>query len=180
MKISFITGNKSKAEQLAFHLDMPVEHHKLDLQEIQSLDLEEIVRDKAQRAWDILKTPVLVEDTSLTFPALGKLPGPLIKWFLTQLDNEGLARLVDGKDRTAIAEVKFGLHDGSACHIFTGTIQGKVAETPTGEKGFGWDPIFIPDGSSKSWAEMTLEEQAETSMRRIALRELQAFLKDRQ
>lgn len=180
MKITFITGNKSKAEQLAFHLDMPVDHHKLDLVEIQSLDLEEVVRDKAQRAWEILKTPILVEDTSLTFPSLGKLPGPLVKWFLTELGNEGLARLVDNKDRTAIAEVKFGLHDGNTCHIFTGTIRGTVAEAPVGEKGFGWDPIFIPEGSTKTWAEMTLEEQADTSMRRIALRDLQAFLKNQE
>jgi len=179
MKITFVTGNKSKAEQLAFHLSLPVEHRKLDLAEIQSLNLEEVVRDKAERAWNILKTPVLVEDTSLTFPALGKLPGPLIKWFLTELGNEGLTRLLDGKDRSAQAEVMFGLHDGTECHIFTGSIQGSVAESPQGEIGFGWDPIFIPQGSDKTWAEMTLEEQSDTSMRRIALKKLQEFLSDK-
>lgn len=174
--LTFITGNKAKAEQLAYHLHTPVNHHKLDLDEIQSLDLEEVVREKAERAFAILKTPVLVEDTSLTFPALGRLPGPLIKWFLKELDNEGLARLLDGKDRTAIAEVMFGLHDGTACHLFSGSMQGRIAETPRGEHGFGWDPVFIPEGHDKTWGEMTLEEQKETSMRRIALTKLQTFL----
>jgi len=176
MQITFITGNISKAEQLAFHLNVPVKHHKLDLIEIQSLSLEEVVRDKAERAWNILKTPVLVEDTSLTFTALGKLPGPLIKWFLTELDNDGLCRLLDGKDHGAQAEVMFGLYDGKECHLFTGSIKGTIALSPRGEKGFGWDPIFIPEASQKTWAEMTLEEQADTSMRRIALRKLQNFL----
>ncbi|MEI6478041.1 MAG: non-canonical purine NTP pyrophosphatase [bacterium] len=174
--ITFITGNTAKAEQLAFHLKAPIAHKKLDLVEIQSLDLEEVVRDKAERAYAIMQSPVLVEDTSLRFSALGRLPGPLIKWFLTDLGNDGLAHLVDGKDRTATAEVMFGLHDGTTCHIFTGSKKGRIAEIPRGEKGFGWDPVFIPEGHDKTWAEMTLEEQSETSMRRIALAKLQEFL----
>lgn len=174
--ITFITGNAAKAEQLAYHLEIPVNHHKLDLIEIQSLDLEEVVRDKAERAFAILKSPVLVEDTSLIFPALGNLPGPLIKWFLTELGNEGLTRLLDGKDRTAIARVLFGLHDGSTCHLFMGERRGSIAESPHGSMGFGWDPIFIPENCSKTWGEMSMAEQSDTSMRRGALQELHAFL----
>lgn len=174
--ITFITGNQAKAEQLAFHLKTPLIHQKLDLVEIQSLDLEEIVRDKAKRAYDIVKSTVLVEDVSLVFPTFGKLPGPLIKWFLTEIGNKGLTQLLNGKDRTAIAQVMFGLDDGISCHIFTGSKNGSIAEAPQGELGFGWDPIFIPEGHSKTWGEMDLEEQKDTSMRRIALIKLQAFL----
>jgi len=90
--LTFITGNTAKAEQLARHLEYPVTHQKLDLPEIQSLDLKEIVEHKAKEAYKQIKKPVLVEDTSLTFSVLGKLPGPLIKWFLTELDNAGLCR----------------------------------------------------------------------------------------
>ena len=175
-EITFITGNKAKAEQLAFHLHMPVAHHKLDLHEIQSLSLEEVVRDKAERAYSILKSPVLVEDASLTFQALGALPGPLIKWFLVELKNEGLAELLNGKDRSAVAEVMFGYYDGIDCQIFSGSTNGSIADVPRGELGFGWDSIFIPEGQSKTWAEMTLEEQKDTSMRRIALAKLEVFL----
>lgn len=87
--ITFITGNVSKAEQLARHLDYPVSHEKLDLPEIQSLDLNEIIEQKAKEAYTKIRKPILVEDTSLIFLALGRLPGPLIKWFLTELDNNG-------------------------------------------------------------------------------------------
>lgn len=176
MDITFITSNPAKAEQLAYHLKMPITHRRLDLPEIQSLDLEEIVRNKAQRAYDILHSPALVEDVSLTFPALGKLPGPLIKWFLGELGNDGLARLLDGKDRTAIAQVCYGLHDGTTCHLFIGEARGQITDEPRGAHAFGWDPLFIPDGSTKTWGEMTMAEQSATSMRRIALEGLERFL----
>lgn len=175
--LTFVTGNKSKAEQLARHLEFQVSQQKLDLAEIQSLDLEEIVRRKAEEAYRIVQSPVLVEDTSLTFHALGKLPGPLIKWFLTELDNDGLCALLKGKERNATAKVMFALFDEKECHIFSAEKQGTIAETPKGDRGFGWDPIFIPNDYSKTWGEMDDNEQKETSMRRIALKELESFLK---
>jgi len=176
--LTFITGNAAKAEQLERHLDYPVSHQKLDLIEIQSLDLNEIVAHKSREAYAHIQGPVLVEDTALTFHALGKLPGPLIKWFLTELDNEGLCRLLDGyKDRIALAEVCFALYDGNALHIFDGQMKGTVAHSPRGDRGFGWDPIFIPDGYTKTWGEMTNDEQKATSIRRIALKKLEAFLR---
>jgi non-canonical purine NTP pyrophosphatase (RdgB/HAM1 family) len=175
--LTFITGNAAKAEQLAYHLDIPLAHHKLDLAEIQSLDLQEIVEHKVREAYRQLGTPVLVEDTALTFHALSRLPGPLIKWFLNELDNKGLTHLLDGyPDRSATAEVLFGLYDGQTLHTFGGSMKGRIASHPRGERGFGWDPIFIPDGHEQTWGEMTPEEQSSTSMRRIALKKLQAHL----
>jgi len=176
-KLTFITGNAAKAEQLGRHLDFPVVHQKVDLTEVQSLDLAEIVEHKAKEAFKLVGTPVLIEDTALVFNALGRLPGPLIKWFLTELDNEGLARLLDGyNDRSAKAEVLFGLYDGQELRTFYGCAEGSISETPRGERGFGWDPIFIPKGHNKTWGEMTPDEQKETSMRRIALKKLEAEL----
>ncbi len=176
-RLTFITGNAAKAEQLAYHLEIPVDHQKVDLPEIQSLDLREIVEHKARGAYAIIGKPVLVEDTALTFHALGRLPGPLIKWFLTELDNPGLARLLDGyEDRSATAEVLFGLYDGQELKTFRGHMAGRVADQARGERGFGWDPIFVPEGHEKTWGEMTMEEQKATSMRRIALKKLEAEL----
>jgi non-canonical purine NTP pyrophosphatase (RdgB/HAM1 family) len=177
--IIFITGNAAKAEQLGRHLDYPVFHKKLDLPEIQSLDLKEIAERKAKDAYKIMKSPVLVEDVSLTFNALGKLPGPLIRWFLEELGNDGLCKLLDGQNKSATAEVCFGLYDGKILKTFSGKISGTIAEKPRGEKGFGWDSIFIPEGSRKTWGEMSAEEQKKTSMRRIALKKLEKFLLER-
>lgn len=179
MTVTFITGNTSKAEQLGRHLEFPVEHKKLDLHEIQSLDLREIIEHKAKEAYMQIQAPVLVEDTSLIFHALGRLPGPLIKWFLTELDNGGLCKILDGyDDRSALAQVCFGFYDGEELKIFEGEMKGEIAKSPRGDRGFGWDPIFIPEGHTKTWGEMDHEEQKETSMRRIALKKLERYLKE--
>jgi non-canonical purine NTP pyrophosphatase (RdgB/HAM1 family) len=178
--ITFITGNAAKAEQLGRHLEHPVAHKKLDLPEIQSLDLHEIIEHKTREAFKQVGGTVLVEDTSLTFKALGKLPGPLIKWFLTELNNEGLCKILNPyEDRTAVAEVCFGLYDGGELKIFEGQTEGMIADVPRGERGFGWDPVFIPKGSEKTWGEMDVDEQKSTSMRRIALLKLEEYLKNR-
>ena len=177
--LTFITGNLSKAEQLGRHLKYPVNHTKLDLNEIQSTDLETVVSHKATEAYRILGKPVLVEDTSLIFTALGKLPGPFIKWFLESLGNDGLCNLLNGFiDRSAKAEVMFGLHTGKRVVVFDAQIHGTIAPSPKGEKGFGWDPIFIPQGYKKTWGEMNMEEQDNTSMRKIALAKLESYLKN--
>lgn len=174
----FITGNAAKAEQLSWHLGVTLDHQAADVPEIQSLDLEEVVEYKAKAAYETVKRPVLVEDTSLVFHALGRLPGPLIKWFLNELGNEGLCRLLDNyEDRSATATALFGYYDGENLLTFEGQVEGKIAEKPVGEHGFGWDPIFIPKGYDKTWGEMTKEEQSDSSMRRIALKKLESYLK---
>jgi inosine triphosphate pyrophosphatase len=83
--MTFITSNAGKAKYLTDYFHLSVYHLKLDLNEIQSLSLKEVVEDKARRAFEIVRSPVLVEDVSLTFTALKALPGPLIKWFLETL-----------------------------------------------------------------------------------------------
>ncbi|HZR38576.1 MAG TPA: non-canonical purine NTP pyrophosphatase [Ktedonobacteraceae bacterium] len=177
-RITFITSNAGKARLLSQYLDFPVIHKPIDLIEIQSLDLSTIVEYKAKEAYQHVLSPVLVEDTSLRFLALGKLPGPLIKWFLTELGADGLCLLLNGyQDRSALAEVQFGFYDGQSFQTFTGSREGSIAPAPRGNNGFGWDSIFIPTGSHKTWAEMTDEESQETSMRRIALKKLEAYLK---
>ncbi len=175
--ITFITGNHAKVEWLRRHITTPVDHQKLDVPEIQSLDLEEVVRHKAEEAFRLLQMPLLVEDTSLRFNALGRLPGPLIKWFLEELGTEGLCKLLDSyDDRTAIAEVMYGLHTGKEVVLFGATIQGAIANSPRGTNGFGWDNAFIPQGSEKTWGEMNQEERDNTSLREKAITKLNDYM----
>lgn len=176
-QLTFITGNPGKAKYLGDYFHLPVNHQKLDLPEIQSLDLREVVEDKAQRAFAMTKTPILVEDVSLIFKGMKRLPGPLIKWFLESLGNDGLCILVDGlQSRDALAEVLFAYCDNDGVKIFGGERRGSIAKKPKGNAGFGWDPIFIPQGHTKTWAEMNNDEKHETSMRKIALEKLKEFL----
>ncbi len=177
--LQFVTGNENKVRQLRMFFDQPVQRVTLDLTEIQSLDAIAIVRAKAYEAHKLIGGTVLIEDTSLTFPALGKLPGPLIKWFLHELGNEGLCRLLDGKDRTAIASVVYGLFDGKHFHTFTGETYGTIAQHPQGKENFGWNSTFIPDGYEKSWAQMDDLELSHSAMRKVALQKLSAHLNNR-
>jgi len=175
--LTFITGNAEKVAQLSRHFSLPISHQKLDVPEIQSSDVKEVASHKATKAYEMLGSPVLVEDTSLVFNAFGKLPGPFVKWFLESVGNEGMTRMLDAfEDRSAIAEVCFAVCDESGVQLFDGKIEGSIADRPKGDTGFGWDPIFIPNGYSETWGQMTYELQHETSMRRIALQKLQSYI----
>lgn len=78
--ITFITGNQNKADYLAKYLGHAVDHVKLDLEEIQFLELKEIVEHKVRQVYEKIKKSVIVEDVVLEFEALGGLPGPFIKF----------------------------------------------------------------------------------------------------
>lgn len=181
----FITGNQAKADYLAKWLGHKVEHQKIDLDEIQSLNPREVIEHKARSAYEIIGRPVLVEDVSLSFNALGgKLPGTLIKWFLEELGNEGLIKLLAGfDDRTATAGIVYGLYDGVELHLFEGEQTGRITEKlpdATAEMGWhgskSWNFGFIPDGATKTYAEMTDEELKPFSHRAKAIAKLRDFL----
>lgn len=181
--IIFITGNQGKADYLAKWLGHPVEHQKVDLEEIQSLDPREVVEDKARRAYEMVGKPVLVEDVQLSFNAFGgKLPGTLVKWFLEEAGTDGMLKMLEGfSDRTATAAIMYGLFDGVELHIFeasvSGTVPGEVHGSNDGWRGGkSWNSIFIPDGATKTYAEMTDEELQPFSHRAKAIEKLAAFL----
>ena len=175
----YITGNAKKAEYLNRYLGHPLEHRGLEIEEIQSLDVKTVVRHKMHSAYAQTKVPVLVEDTSLEFCALGRLPGTLIKWFLEELTHEDLCRLLDGKDRSAIARTVFGYYDGEEESYFAAMMRGAIAEKPCGENGFGtkgWDPIFIPEGYTKTRAEMSEDDYKTTYFMHKPIAQVQKFL----
>ncbi|MCR4326108.1 MAG: non-canonical purine NTP pyrophosphatase [Candidatus Roizmanbacteria bacterium] len=175
--LTFITGNKAKAELLARYLDYPITHKDIDLIEIQSLDVQEVAVHKAKEAYAHIKSPVLIEDTSLEFNALGKLPGTLIKWFLHELGNDGLCTLLNQySDKRATCIVMFVLYDGKAITTFSGEMKGMIATKPKGTGGFGWDPIFISEGYVQTRGEMSRREYDATSPRRIATEKLSTYL----
>lgn len=160
--VTFVTGNQNKVKYLEQSLGYPVKHAKMDLDEIQSLDLHAIVEHKVRQAYDALKEPVLVEDGSLEFMALGRLPGPFIRFFNEEVPMETMCRILDGMDRRAVARSIFGYFDGADVQYFDGKLEGTIAEHPAGEHGWHWDKIFIPTGSSITRAHMNAEEYEKT------------------
>lgn len=175
--ITFITGNENKAEQVKKYLGLDIKREKIDLTEIQSLNLEEIIEQKAKEAFRIVGSPCLVEDVSFIIPVLGKLPGTLIKWFESEIGNEKICKMLNVfDDRTAIVEIAFGLYDGEKLRLFKHTEKGTIAKKPAGDKGFGFDFIFIPEGYNITRAQMSQVDYDETSHRRAALEKVQKFL----
>ncbi len=178
MQITFITGNQNKADYLAKYLDHPVSHVKLDLDEIQSLDLKEIVEHKVRQAYEKIKKPVIVEDVSLEFEALSGLPGPFIRFFVEQVPFETICSMINGQSRRATAKSVFGYYDGKVLKLLEGSLGGTIAETPAGENGYGWDKIFIPDGYTVTRAQLGEEDDQKTYLQVKPFESLKAFLEE--
>lgn len=171
-----ITGNKNKFEEVKAIL-LEVERLDLDLLEIQEIDAREIIKAKLQEAFNHTQGEFIVEDTSLYLDCLNGLPGPLIKWFLKTIGNDGLVNLAEkfDNDRAEAKTIIGYAKNNEEIFFFEGIISGRIIR-PRGESGFGWDSIFLPDGHDKTFAEMLLAEKNQVSMRRIALNKLKEFL----
>lgn len=160
---TFITGNQHKAEYLSRQLGVQLQHTKIDLDEIQSTNLHAIVEHKLRQAYDVVKAPVLVEDVSLIFHALGELPGPYIKWFVEKAGGEACCRMLDGfNDRSARVICTFGYFDGTEMRFFDSEVAGSIAAHPAGTNGFGFDEFFIQEGYLITRAQMTQQENERT------------------
>jgi len=175
-KITFITGNQSKADYLAKYLGFSVDHKKIDLDEIQSLDLKKIVEHKVRQAYDLIKKPVIVEDVSLEFAALGKLPGLFIKYFVEKVPFKTICSMIDEKTRKATARCVFGYFDGKNLRMFEGKLDGKIALKPAGKNGYGWDKIFIPKGYAVTRALLSEEDDRRTYLKTKPFAKLKKFL----
>ena len=179
-KVVFVTGNKNKLIEVRQMMGdgVEIEAKSLDLPEYQGEPLE-IAAKKCMTAYDLLKQPVIVEDTGLCFNALGGLPGPYIKWFLEKLGPSGLHKLLAGfHDKSGYAQCIFAYFDGTTMSepkLFDGRCPGTIIE-PVGSTFFGWDPIFKPDGYSESYAQMDKEIKNSISHRGRAFKQLKEFL----
>lgn len=181
--LTFVTGNVKKLEEvraiLGQNFPFQLINKHLDLPELQG-EIDEVSIKKCQEAARNLKTPVIVEDTSLCFNALKGLPGPYIKWFLDKLGPEGLNTLINGwEDKSAEAVCTFAYCNGECDNVllFQGRTKGTIVY-PRGSRDFGWDPIFQPEGYDKTYAELPKEEKNKISHRFKALDKLRSHFKD--
>ncbi len=177
MGIVFVTGNEKKAKYFSELIGLPIEHQKVEIHEIQSLDPLKIADHKVKEAYKQIKRPVIVEDVSLIIIALGKLPGPFIKWFIDELGLEGLCRLADrDKHRKATASCVYSYYVGQTLKHFEGSLEGSIAQHPRGASGFGWNPIFIPHYSQQTLAEMDDKTFKEAYLQIKPINQVREFL----
>jgi non-canonical purine NTP pyrophosphatase (RdgB/HAM1 family) len=182
--IYFITGNKNKYKEITAYIPDLKMLNLSGLQEIQSMDLNEVIQEKINVAVKIFGKEhfLLVEDTGLYLSALNGFPGPLIKFLLKSVKNEGIFNICNKYYNIhAYAITAFGLFDPKKNKIivYIGKTDGVITK-PKGSFGFGWDMIFQPKGSRKTFAEMkTIHEKNLFSMRNKALKKVIKALKER-
>ena len=184
MRALFVTTNEDKRREAQRILGVELVDAALgpqDVPEIQALDFAEAVVHKARAAREALgfpPYPVLVEDSGLVIEVWNGLPGALTKWFLFSVGNEGILRMLSGEDRSARAVCTVAVADaGGVVRVFRGEVTGEIAPEPRGEGGFGWDPIFVPQGSGLTYAEMG-ENKHEDSHRARAFRQVRRWLEE--
>jgi XTP/dITP diphosphohydrolase len=178
--LTLCTSNDGKRREFERILGIPLTTAPIDLAEIQSIDAGQVCRAKAALAYELLKAPVLVDDTGFELAGLGGFPGALVTWALEAGGVEILHRMLPrGGPADAAAITCIGLADERGVHVFSGRIAGTVLAEPRGTKGFGFDPVFVPQGATKSYAEMDDSEKDGCSPRGVALEKLAMHIRAR-
>jgi XTP/dITP diphosphohydrolase len=180
MKAIFVTTNEHKRREVQEILGDELERAELDLPEIQAIDPAEVAQEKARAAREALgepEIPVLVEDSGIMVDAWDGFPGALTKWLMRSVGNEGLLRMLgtdENRSARAVCVVALAEADGTV-HTFRGEVPGTVAYSARGEGGFGYDPVFVPEWSSLTYAEMG-EDKNTDSHRARAFRAVREWL----
>jgi len=167
----FGTSNRSKFDE-ARRILAPF---KIDLcflgekgVEIQSEDIEEISKHAAKSLVQRSKVPVIVEDAGLFIDELQGFPGPYSAYVYETLGSEGILRLMQGASNRSAAFLSVVAFCGPNVEVrsFSGRVNGRIAQQCAGSRGFGFDPIFVPDkGDGRTFAEMNTEEKNRLSHR---------------
>ncbi|WP_440059025.1 RdgB/HAM1 family non-canonical purine NTP pyrophosphatase [Thermogladius sp. 4427co] len=172
--IYFVTDNRHKFEEVkpiaveyGFKLSM-LPGVKL---EIQSDNIEEVSRKSAIIAYLLTGRNVLVEDAGLFIRALNGFPGPYSNYVFRTIGIRGVLKLLeDAWDRSACFKSVATVVYDRFIVVESGEVCGTITREPRGDKGFGFDPIFIPEGSDKTFGEMSIDEKNRFSHRAISVR----------
>lgn len=187
-KLVFATNNKNKTAEIRAALDG--EYEVLDLDDIGCfVDIPEtadtFVGNATQKSTYVVEhfqLDCFADDSGLEVEALNNEPGVFSARYSGTRDNERnialvLEKLQHKTNRKARFKTVISLLQNGENHIFEGVIEGTIRTEKTGAKGFGYDPIFQPDGYDITFAEMEMEQKNKISHRAIALKKMIDFLK---
>ena len=174
MKINFVTSNPGKVREFRQILEpeIKVNHIKISYPELRSDNPEEIARTSAEMLANRLKKAVVVEDSGLFIKALNDFPGTCSAYIHKRIGLNGIIKLMEGvKERTCFYKSAVAYCEPNKKPVnFLGEEKGKVSEKIRGNYGFGHDPIFIPEGNSKTYGEMPNCEEIKQFRRRAVLK----------
>ncbi len=170
-RYTLVTQSEAKRSEIERAIGIQVQNEFVELPEIQAIDLETVCEEKAKVAYTkIGNKPVMIEDTGIFIDAWNGFPGALTKWILNTIGVDGMCKMLDAfSSRNATAKTAIALFDGKQYRVFIGEITGSISHMPIGTNGFGWDSIFIPSGTTKTFAQMEINEKMNYSMRQHAV-----------
>ncbi|MCI4324110.1 MAG: non-canonical purine NTP pyrophosphatase [Thermoplasmata archaeon] len=171
IEVTVVTSNRGKFVEIQEMLQSrgwTVHWSRRTLPEPQADTLEEVVHAKLDavgpaRGW------VLVEDSGFFVGALNGFPGVYSAYALRTLGLRPLLRWVRGRRRDAVFRTVAGIRHGNLRWTARGEVAGSVASSPRGRHGFGFDPIFIPQGGRRTYGQLTSAEKGRTSHRSRAI-----------
>ncbi len=180
MEVHFATSNAGKfreAKEILGKEGMDVRHFPFVHNEIRSDSLEEVATEAVRAAYAQVQKPVFVEDAGLFIHVLDGFPGTYSAWVQKKIGNTGILRLLEGvPDRFAEfrAAIAFTA-DGRDVRTFVGACRGAIPKKPEGKAGFGYDPIFVPEGHSQTFAQ-NIQLKNKLSHRYKSLSEFSRYL----
>jgi XTP/dITP diphosphohydrolase len=181
-ELFFASSNEHKfqeAERILANLGMQINLFKTTLEEIQSNNLNDIAEKKAIYAYDLIQKPVIIEDDGLFINALDGFPGPYSSYVYDTIGNKGIMNLLENSQVRDAKFVSIIAYCDSDCDVklFESSIPGKISSIIE-KGGWGYDPIFIPDGESKTYANVS--DKDKFSHRSAALTKFSNWFLDKQ
>ena len=158
-EVFFASSNEHKfeeAQRILSTLGINIKLFKTTLEEIQSNSLNEIAKRKAIDAFTKIQKPILIEDDGLFINSLNGFPGPYSSYAYDTIGNKGIIQLLENtelRDAKFVAIIAYcnGIDE---VKLFESSIPGKISKEIE-KGGWGYDPIFIPDGESKTFANVS-------------------------
>lgn len=173
MKLKVVTSNPGKVreyEKSFSHLGIETEHVKIPYDEIQTSDLEEVVRKGMESIRNQNIKNFIIDDSGLFVDSLKGFPGVWSAYAQKTIGNAGILKLMNSvEERGAEFRCCIGCDIEGETIIVTGICRGSITEEEKGEDGFGFDPIFTAD-RKKTFAEISADAKNETSHRGNAVR----------
>lgn len=148
-----------------------------EYEEIQADRTEDVSRNSCEKLSSSVEGDFFLEDTGIFIDALKGFPGVYSSYVQKTIGNEGIIRLVENVERGANFKTVVTARVGGVITQYTGVLKGEIISEERGDEGFGYDPIFIPEGEVKTLAEMTVDEKNMISHRFRAVKQLISDLK---
>ena len=183
MEIGFVTGNTGKLKEISRGMketgstivleETPfIEIQADSLEEVIQFGMEVLIKQKGGERW------WMKDDSGLFIDALDGFPGVYSAYVNRTIGNDGVLSLMKGEEnRSASFRTVIGLHiPERGLSLFRGECKGSIAHEKSGKQGFGYDPIFIPEGIDTTFADMDVDQKNSMSHRIRALKKMIAFL----